>query len=156
VSFAPILIVGYGNPGRGDDGLGPAFVEAVEQWELPNVETVAVMQLQIELVLDLYGRYEILFVDATAEGKKPFSLCSLEPRKDGSYTSHAMHPAALLHGYRQLYQVSPPQSRLLAIRGENFALGDELSPIGRANLAAALATWRARICGKGHFATDLK
>ena len=32
-----ILIVGYGNPGRQDDGLGAGFVEAVEQKHLEGV-----------------------------------------------------------------------------------------------------------------------
>ena len=30
MSIAPVLIVGYGNPGRGDDALGPELVARLE------------------------------------------------------------------------------------------------------------------------------
>ena len=34
------LVIGYGNPGRLDDGLGPALAEAVEKLDLPGLITL--------------------------------------------------------------------------------------------------------------------
>ena len=33
-----MLLIGYGNAGRGDDGLGPAFAERIEAAGLPGVD----------------------------------------------------------------------------------------------------------------------
>jgi Ni,Fe-hydrogenase maturation factor len=34
-----ILVIGFGNPGRLDDGLGPAFVREIEKFKIPNLVT---------------------------------------------------------------------------------------------------------------------
>ena len=43
-----ILLLGFGNPGRQDDGLGPALVQAIEEMEIPGVRAEADYQLNIE------------------------------------------------------------------------------------------------------------
>lgn len=43
-----ILLIGYGNPGRGDDGLGPALAAAIEAMELPGVTVEADYQLMVD------------------------------------------------------------------------------------------------------------
>ena len=136
--MSKLLIFGYGNPGRGDDALGPAFLDGVERLDLPQVECQTDMQLQVEHVMDMQGRNIVLFVDADMACATPFELSEIKPAKDNSYTSHAMSPQALLHAYTQVYGVLPPASFLLRIRGERFELGDELSPSARTHLEAAL------------------
>lgn len=44
-----ILIVGYGNPIRGDDGVGQAVITEVEQWNLTNVRSLSLHQLTPEV-----------------------------------------------------------------------------------------------------------
>jgi len=134
----PILIFAYGNPGRGDDALGPLLLEAMEQHQPPLAECQTDMQLQVEHVTDLEGRALILFFDADVSCAAPFAFAALRAKKDDSYTSHAMTPHALLHAFRQVYGKDAPPAFLLRIRGYDFELGEPLSPPATANLAAAV------------------
>lgn len=140
-----VLILACGNPSRGDDALGPLFldrlVELQEQhdddWN--NVELLTDFQLQIEHAVDLENRALALFVDASVSCPAPYQFTRLQPIRDASYTSHALSPAAVLHVYQQIHHVPPPPAFQLAIRGESFELGEPLSATAEANLAAALA-----------------
>ena len=42
-----ILVIGYGNPGRRDDGLGPALAARLEALALPGVTVESDFQLAI-------------------------------------------------------------------------------------------------------------
>jgi len=145
-SIRPILIFGYGNPGRGDDALGPELLTAIVAEDLPLVECQSDMQLQVEHVTDLEARQRILFVDADMSCSEPYTFSTLGPEKDGSYTSHAMTPEALLHAFRQVYGSDAPPAYMLRIRGYDFELGDALSEQANANLAAALSFVGALCC----------
>jgi len=133
-----ILLFGYGNPGRGDDALGPLLIEAIEREAYPQLECLHDMQLQVEHVTDLKQRKLIMFVDADMSCEAPFAYSRATPEKDGSYTSHAMTPAALLHAYRQVYGKDSPPAFILRIRGYDFGLGDMLSNQAAANLTDAI------------------
>lgn len=139
---APLLVFGYGNPSRGDDALGPAFVAAVEALGRPDIECLTDFQLQVEHALDLKGRERVLFVDASADLDDAFCVTPVVAARDQSFTSHAISPAAVLHAYLQMGEGVPPPTWLLAIRGTAFELGDDLSRPARDALAAAL-TWFA-------------
>lgn len=143
---APTLIFGWGNPSRGDDALGPLFIDHIESLQLPGVECLTDFQLQVEHALDLEGRRRILFVDASLDAPTPFSVKLLEPARDASFTTHAMTPEAVMHVYVELHDEAPPPCTLLAIRGERFELGEEVSSAAASHLDAALAwarTWLA-------------
>jgi hydrogenase maturation protease len=137
---APILVFGWGNPSRGDDAVGPLFVERIEALSLPGVECLTDFQLQVEHALDLQDRQRVLFVDASLDAEAPFTVTAIGPHKDASFTTHAMTPHAVLQVYCDLTDEQPPPTWLLAIRGEKFELGESLSPAGAAHLDAAL-TW---------------
>jgi hydrogenase maturation protease len=135
----PILIFGWGNPSRGDDALGPLFVERIIAKNLPGVECLTDFQLQVEHALDLHGRSRILFVDASLDAAAPFVATRIAAAKDASFTTHAMTPQAVLQVYRDLEDEDPPPCWLLAIRGERFELGEPPRAEARRNLEAALA-----------------
>jgi len=135
--MAKLLIFGYGNPGRGDDALGPALIERIAQLHFADVECQNDMQLQVEHVTDLAGCDQVLFIDADVFCADPFIFSEIRSEKNGSYTSHAMNPSALLHAYRRVYGVDAPPAFLLRIRGYDFGLGDPLSDQAEANLNAA-------------------
>jgi len=135
----PLLVFGWGNPSRGDDALGPLFVERIEAGKLPGVECLTDFQLQVEHALDLHGRQRVLFVDASLEAAAPFVAARIAPAKDASFTTHAMTPQAVLQVYRDLEDEDPPPCWLLAIRGERFELGEAPGAEARQNLEAALA-----------------
>jgi hydrogenase maturation protease len=140
---APTLIFGWGNPSRGDDALGPLFVEhftalAARHPEWGEVECLTDFQLQVEHALDLQGRRRVLFVDASVDAPAPCSLTCIEAARDASFTTHAMSPQAVLKVYADIDEGEAPPCWLLAIRGERFELGDELSATARLSLQAAL------------------
>jgi len=45
----------------------------------------------------------------------------------------------VMHVYLELHDEAPPPCTLLAIRGERFELGEEVSPAAASHLDAALA-----------------
>ena len=133
----PVLLFGYGNPGRGDDALGPLLVEAIEKKGYTQVECLSDMQLQIEHVTDLAQRTQIVFVDADTSCDDSYEYSSINAEKDESYSSHSMTPSALLYAYRTVYGEEASATFLLRIRGYNFALGSPLSKQAETNLDSA-------------------
>lgn len=138
-SVAPRLIIGIGNPSRGDDALGSLCIERLQTLQLPDTELLTDFQLQIEYVLDLLGREEVIFVDAAASGAEPYVFGSLAAQADHSVTSHAVSPSALLATGQQINGHLPPNIYMLAIRGYSFELGDALSAQAADNLEQAMA-----------------
>ena len=139
---APVLVLTWGNPSRGDDALGPALYDMLVQHksdtgELDHVEVLTDFQLQIEHVVDLENRRTIIFVDAGVANSEPFSYELLQPERDDSFTSHAMSPASVLSVYQQVNHADPPPAYLLTIRAYKFGLGLEMSSRARQNLEAA-------------------
>jgi len=135
---APVLVFGWGNPGRGDDALGPLLVERVEAMNLPGVECLTDFQLQIEHALDLKGRQRVLFVDASVD-TATIATTRIEPHRDATFSSHAMSPQSVLQTYQDIEKSAPPPCLLLAIGARSFELGDPLTTDAAANLDAALA-----------------
>ena len=139
---APLLVLGVGNPSRGDDALGPLFLEGLAEAREASIqagelELLTDFQLQIEHALDLEGRARVVFVDASVAAAPPFSFDRVVARPDESATSHALAPSAVLATYRRIVG-EPPEAWLLAIRGEQFELGEGLSAAAKVNLGAAL------------------
>jgi len=137
-----IVVFGFGNPGRGDDGLGPAIIERLDDHlvrtaRTAEVETIVDFQPQIEHAADLRGRALAVFVDAGTGTPEPFTLARLAPSARFTHSSHALDPAALLHVYREAFGAPPPPAYLLCVRGYGFELGEPIGDGARANLATA-------------------
>lgn len=139
MTVKPILVFGYGNPGRGDDALGPELLKRLQQSTAATgqVDFLADFQLQIEHALDLEHRRLVLFIDASVSCKAPFEFKLEKPERDLSYTTHAMSPAAVLQVYQSINNEAPPASFLLSIRAEQFELGSDLSAAAKENLYQA-------------------
>lgn len=140
---APTLIFGWGNPSRGDDALGPLFVEhfaalAARHPEWGEIETLTDFQLQVENALDLQHRARVLFIDASIDAPAPCRLELIAPRKDASFTTHAMSPQAVMQVYVDIEDDEPPPCWLLSIRAERFELGEGLTDAAQENLRQAL------------------
>lgn len=138
---APLLVFGWGNASRGDDALGPLLVEQLQAAlaDAPGIEFLDDYQLQPEHALDLLGRRQVLFVDASLRCRPPFEVSSVQAAQDRSVSTHALSPQALLAVYRQVHGAEPPPCTLLAIRGERFELGQPLTAAAQVHLGAALA-----------------
>jgi len=134
-----VLLIGYGNPGRRDDGLGPLAVAAIDQLDLPDLTVEEAYQLQVELAEPIAGHDVVVFVDASVSGREPFELRDVEPSLDFEFSTHAMSPEGIL-GVAQSYAGSKARGLVLAIRGYEFdTFGEELSPRAQINLDHAVA-----------------
>jgi len=139
-----VLVYGYGNPGRQDDGLGPALIGMLERERIPGVVTDCNYQLQIEDAVAISGSDAVIFVDASCAGGEPFAFGGLEPSNDITFTTHAMSPASVLALSHELYG-RPARAYLLAIRGYEWEPVEGLSPAAAGNLDAAFRFIRPRI-----------
>jgi len=114
------LIIGYGNPLRGDDAVGYLAAERI-------VGALAVHQLTPELMEPISRADRVIFVDAVADGvpgtirRRRLGLDSA----GGSMTHHT-RPMELLAGARFLFGHAP-EAWLFTISGAKFGQGDELS-----------------------------
>jgi len=144
-SEARILIFGIGNSGRADDGVGWAFLDAIED-EIPeNCHLEYRYQLQVEdaLLLSQYDR--VYFVDAHINTfENGFSLKAAKPRKTESFTTHQLDPETVLYLADSIYDARP-ESFILGISGVDFELKIGMSDKARKNLAIALEHFRKQI-----------
>jgi hydrogenase maturation protease len=139
------LVIGYGNPGRQDDGLGPALAEALAARGIPGLRVESDYQLTIEDAADVAGCDVVVFADAALSGPEPFSFRPVEPRRAVGFSSHSVTPEAVLALARDLFGAAA-RGYVLAVRGYRFdEFGELLSRRAEGNLAAALRFLEARL-----------
>jgi hydrogenase maturation protease len=128
-----ILILGIGNNGRQDDGLGWLFLDFLES-ENSDIDIEYRYQLQIEDA-DLISKYDtVIFVDATKEEtENGFYLKPCYPSEKYSFSTHALEPETILYLSHKLYNHNPDAS-IFAIQGYNWELKIGLSEKGMINL----------------------
>jgi hydrogenase maturation protease len=131
-----ILVYGYGNPGRQDDGLGPALVERLEGEHVPGVATDSNYQLQVEDALAVSESDTVIFVDAAVAGEGPFTFTELEPANEITFTTHSVSPGSVLALCHEMYDTTV-RAYVLAIRGYQWEFVEELSPDAQKNLEQA-------------------
>lgn len=133
-----VLLFGYGNPGRLDDGLGPAFAEAFEDRDLENVTVDADYQLTVEDAATV-AEYDIaIFVDASVNGAEPFFFEKLEPKTSASFSSHSVEAGGILGLAQELFKATTV-AYVLGIRGYEFnEFGQRLSDRAKDNLDKAI------------------
>lgn len=131
------LILGWGNPARQDDGLGPALVSILADRSIDGLTVDTDYQLQIEDAADVARYDRVVFVDADRSGPEPFSCRRLEPSTSGlGFSSHSVPPGALLALTRDLFH-RQPEAWLVGIRGYEFdRLHEGLSSRAVENLSA--------------------
>ena len=138
----PLVVFAVGNPSRGDDALGPHLLARLAEWlhaegRAGEAELIEDFQLNIEHVLDLEGRQLALFIDAGSGTAAPYSFARLQAAPDLGSSTHALEPGAVLRVFRQTNQSEPPPCFVLCVRGEDFSLGEPLSPAAVSHAAAA-------------------
>jgi hydrogenase maturation protease len=138
-----LLVYGYGNPGRGDDGLGPALALAFERVE-PTLATVdSNYQLTVEDAAELAEHDVVIFADAAVSGPEPFGFERVEPGGGIGFSSHSVSPGSLVALTSELFGVKV-EAYALGVRGYEFGeLTEKLSLRAEANLGPALAFLRS-------------
>ncbi|MCS7282253.1 MAG: hydrogenase maturation protease [Anaerolineae bacterium] len=94
-----VLILGLGNPLRGDDGVGPRVVAELRRRGLPEgVEAVDGGTLGLDLLYLLEGWDQVIIVDAAILGRNPGEFLRFTPEDAhlvGSLASLSSHSAGL-------------------------------------------------------------
>ncbi len=138
-------VIGFGNPAREDDGIGPAVVAAVERAELEGVTFDANYQLTVEDAADVAGCDVVVFVDAFAAnedrtakaGEGSFSFEPVEPKLRDSFSTHSVLPQDVL-GMAWEFFGSRTKGYLLSVHGYSFRMFVE-EMTGRAKENVGLA-----------------
>lgn len=142
-----ILVLGYGNPGRLDDGLGPALAENIGRLALPGVTAESAYQLNIEDAALIAGFGVVVFADAAVTGDDPGFFRRLLGRPAASCSSHVMRPEAVVALAAEALGFAG-RAYLLGVRGYAFNEYEErLSERAQRNLASQAAMLARALAG---------
>src|SRR5579862_5139829 len=117
-----VVIIGYGNPLRGDDGIG---LQVIEQLKLrfpvsEVIELISCHQLNPELADDIARADHVIFIDATEKPAASDIVCeSVIPQRAERPYSHQLEPASLLAMAADLYG-SCTLGTMITVAGESF------------------------------------
>jgi len=135
---AGILVIGYGNTLRRDDGVGPRVADAVAALALPGVRALSCPLLTPELADPVSQARIAIFVDAAVDAPREVQMRKLAPADSSQIMAHAASPATLLALARDVFGHAP-EAWLLTIPAEDISIGEELSAFTRLGLETALA-----------------
>jgi hydrogenase maturation protease len=134
-----ILVIGYGNPLRGDDGVGWAVAEAVTQAR-PGAHVITTHMLLPELCDEVARARGVVFIDARVGAEPGRVRCEpLRPSGLSALPGHTLTASSLIdlayavHGQR-------PEAFLVSIEAEDFPFRRGLSPVVAAAVPAAADT----------------
>ncbi len=124
-----ILIIGFGNPLRRDDGVGCRVIEQLKATlQHPSLRYVTCQELTPDLAEPISQAGHVIYVDADCE----IAPGTIERRKVEPCTEtelgmgHDIKPCTLLALARILYGWTPPGD-LFAIGGQDFEHGEGLT-----------------------------
>jgi hydrogenase maturation protease len=152
---AELLVIGYGNTLRGDDGVGPRVAEAIEKLNLPGVRTLICQQLSPEHADPVSRAHTVVFVDAIVNTGDKWQATSgekschpspdtchvqwrkLEPGESSQLMAHAADPRTLLALARDVFGHTP-QAWWLTIPTVKLDFSETLTPEAQRGFAEAV------------------
>jgi len=135
-----VLIVGYGNVLRTDDGLGRRAAELLEKDpRLDGAMIVGCHQLTPELALDVGGADLVVLVDAShGPAAGTFTVDRVEATGNRQTAiSHQLSPAGLVDLACELYGRAPDVF-LVSVGVESFDFGDRLTAVAERALPGVM------------------
>ena len=146
-----VLVIGVGNPAREDDGIGPWIAERLEaagcEAGRRQVTIEADYQLTVEDAAAVAEHDVVIFVDASVDGREPFSLDPVGPVRSESFSTHSVTPEAVLGLAHELF-AAHTKGYVLAVRAYSFEMFTEQMTVGaRANAERAVEYLRHFIRG---------
>ncbi len=124
-----VLIIGYGNVLRADDGLGPAVIDALESEPAGEGVTTLSCQLLTPDLAEPVGRADlVVFIDASVDGEPGEVRCTrIEPdRARTSSFTHHFDPAGLVALAEALYGRAP-EAYVISVCGQSFEYEEGLT-----------------------------
>lgn len=128
-----VLVVGLGNPDRGDDGVGPLVVEKLAGLLPPDVAVAAPGADALTLMTEWANFDAVICIDAAAPLTAPGCVHRLNlaasdlPRERLATSSHAFGLADAV-GLAHVLRQAPRDIIVFAIEGESFGAGAAITP----------------------------
>ena len=123
-----ILVIGYGNSLRGDDGVGLAAAEQLRDTVQSSlVRILTCQQLTPELASEMSKADRVIMIDA-AKGETPgqINVSKIEPDNGSATLTHELRPSTLLACSQELFG-KLPATFIVSVTGYSFDFSDELS-----------------------------
>jgi hydrogenase maturation protease len=142
-SLVKVLVVGIGNPDRGDDAAGLHVARELDGRVPAEVSVVARRDDLLSLIGDWHGVETLVFVDAAASNGCPgrvhrFDLATDElPRDLATVSGHFFGLADTIALARTL-GLAPPRILVFAVEGACFNIGAPITPEVTAGCAATV------------------
>lgn len=143
-----VLVIGVGNPLRGDDAVGLRVAASLRKRLPPWVTVMEATGEVVSLASCWEGLGRLVIVDAARSGAAPGTVHRFDARRPlpahfGSLSSHGLGVASAIEMARALGTL-PREAVVYAIEGERFGLGEDLSP----RAAAAVSLLVDRVLGE--------
>jgi hydrogenase maturation protease len=132
-----ILVIGFGNPLRQDDGVGQHVARMVAALKWPCVQAIAVHQLTPELAESLAAASKAVFVDA-APGTEAVRRCPILENTHANVMAHTGDATWLLGLAGSVFGKRPP-AWLVTIPSHQMEYGFGLSPMAKRGAREAVA-----------------
>ena len=124
------FIIGYGNPQRRDDGIGPYIVNRLQPFFIQrnDVHLLALHQLEPDIIDTLKSSDTLVFVDAAVEAlTEGRDWVEVQPELSTMpFLIHQVAPAFILGLLQCLYH-RRPKTWMVSVEGTDFGFGNSLS-----------------------------
>ena len=147
-----LLVIGYGNELRCDDGVGPRVAAAVDALHLPGVGTLICQQLSPEHAEPVSQARVVVFVDAAVDAPREVQFRKLEPAGSSQLMAHAADPRTMLALARDVYGRTP-EAWWLTIPAVKLGFGEDLSPEAQRGFEEAVEKIKA-LCVQKNVTSD--
>jgi hydrogenase maturation protease len=127
-SHSHTVVICYGNPLRGDDGLGWQVAQQLIDKGIENLDVIACHQLTPECAEVIAQSRAVVFVDASLEiqaGK--IAVRELKPNRSSKNFTHHLEPAQVLAFSHSVYG-RVPRAWLITVGAFKLEHSEHLSP----------------------------
>ena len=137
------LVIGIGNPYRGDDGVGLAVVQQLKEIAPRNLKILEASGECTSLMESWKDSGGVILVDALQSDKRPgaiFRFNALEQRLPAGISRHSTHALGIMEAIELARMINrlPSSLILYGIEGKNFQAGFGLSPEVEASVGKAV------------------
>jgi len=143
-----ILVYGYGNPGRQDDGLGILLAQKIEKWArdqgYDNINTDTNYQLNIEDAYNLNNYDIVVYADASIEEIDDFKFETIKPVINPAFSMHSVSPEFVIGLCQEMYN-KIPEVYLMHIKGYKWEFMVDLTEAAQENLEKAFLSLKDTI-----------
>jgi hydrogenase maturation protease len=139
-----ILVIGYGNPIRGDDGIGLYIAGKFLDREEEGIHVWLLHQLHLEGIEEMLEYDLVMLADCRMEEPGMVLARLADEENDARASSHHLTPQAMLKLGRSLYNRNT-ELYICSVKGEAFDFCENLTDTARRRADEAVAKIDERI-----------